>query len=104
MLPNIKPMIRIDMVFLILLMATSTANNTKKEPVLAAPTIFQCVKESPPKNEVPSMRSATPKLAPALIPKTKGPAKGFRNSVCMSKPLTPRPLPTSRAVNAFGSL
>jgi len=47
---------------------------------------------------------ATPKLAPELIPKTKGPANGFLNKVCINKPEIPRPEPTIIAVTAFGNL
>ena len=52
----------------------------------------------------PSINNATPKLAPELIPKTKGPASGFRNKVCIKSPEIPNPLPTIIAVIAFGNL
>lgn len=47
---------------------------------------------------------ATPKLAPDEIPKTKGPASGFLNKVCINNPLTERPEPTKIAVIVLGSL
>ena len=46
--------------------------------------------------------NATPKLAPELIPNTKGPAKGFLNKVCICKPLTPKAAPANVAVKALG--
>ena len=52
----------------------------------------------------PNMTKATPKLAPELSPKTYGPANGFRNKVCISKPLTDNPIPTRIAVMALGNL
>ena len=55
-----------------------------------------------PKNEAPKIRIATPKLAPELIPKTKGPASGFLNKVCINKPLIDKPEPTIIAVIALG--
>lgn len=48
------------------------------------------------------MRVATPRLAPELIPKTSGPAKGFRKIVCICKPLTPKATPANTAANALG--
>ena len=60
--------------------------------------------KTPPKTPEPKITKATPKLAPELIPKTKGPAKGFLKSVCMSKPEIPKPEPTKIAVMAFGNL
>lgn len=47
---------------------------------------------------------ATPKLDPELNPKTSGPANGFRNKVCISKPLIDNPIPTTIAVIALGNL
>ena len=41
---------------------------------------------------------ATPRLAPELIPKTEGPAKGLRKTVCICKPLTAKPAPATKAV------
>ena len=53
-------------------------------------------------NAEPKMTNATPKLAPELKPKTSGPAKGFRNKVCINKPLMDNPIPTRIAVIALG--
>ena len=47
---------------------------------------------------------AAPRLAPELIPKTKGPASGFLNKVCINKPLKDKLLPANMAVKAFGIL
>ena len=56
----------------------------------------------PVKNVEPINSSAAPKLAPELIPKTKGPANGFLNNVCIKRPLKDNPAPTNMEVNAFG--
>ena len=108
MLPNIKPIIRIAIVSLTLLDTAKTANNTKKLPRLAAITILhleiKAVANKPPNNPEPKITTATPKLAPELIPKTKGPANGFLNKVCINKPEIPKPEPTKIAVMALGSL
>ena len=45
---------------------------------------------------------ATPKLAPASMPKMEGPAKGFFNAVCNIKPQTAKEAPHNNAVNACG--
>jgi hypothetical protein len=37
------------------------------------------------------------------MPSTDGPAKGFRNKVCMRRPLAANPAPASAAVIALGS-
>ena len=58
--------------------------------------------ENPEKSEAPIIRRAAPKLAPELIPKTKGPANGFLKSVCIKSPLSANPPPTKIAVHAFG--
>ena len=50
------------------------------------------------------IKIATPKLAPELIPKTYGPARGFLNNVCINNPLIESPEPTIIAVIAFGNL
>ena len=108
MLPNINPTMRMDSVFRIFLTTNSTAPKTKKEPKLAASAMLQdcCASpaKTPPKREAPNKRKATPRLAPELIPKTKGPAKGFLKRVCINKPLMPKPDPTRMAVMAFGIL
>ena len=48
----------------------------------------------PPKK---SITTATPKLAPELIPKIEGPARGLRNVVCRSSPDTASPAPAKNA-------
>ena len=105
--PNINPMIRMDMVFLTLFAASKTANNTKAAPKLDASAMAQFDKANdakiPPKILEPRISNATPKLAPEDIPKTKGPANGLRNKVCINKPLIDNPEPTKIAVIAFGN-
>ncbi len=106
-LPNIKPIINIDMVFLTLFAAINTAESTINAPKLAAKAIpkFENAKELiPPISDTPKMSKATPKLAPELIPSTNGPASGFLNKVCINKPLIDNPEPTKTAVIALGSL
>lgn len=94
------------MVFLIFFEAIITKINTVNEPKLAAKAILQLDNKKSVKiklnKDVPKIKTATPKLAPELIPNTKGPAKGFRNKVCINKPLIPNPDPTIIAVNDFG--
>jgi hypothetical protein len=53
---------------------------------------------------VASITAATPKLAPAVIPRTDGPANGFLKSVCICKPATDSALPAKIAVIALGNL
>ncbi len=83
-----------------------TTSNTKKLPILAATAkeaSFRIVNEaSPVTNDAPINSNAAPRLAPELMPKTKGPASGLRKSVCINRPLKDRPPPTKIAVNAFG--
>ncbi len=94
------------MVFRTLLAAKITADNTKNAPKLAAIGNENEAKVSeiknPPKKLEPNNNRATPKLAPEEIPNTNGPANGFRNKVCINKPLTDNPEPTIIAVIAFG--
>ena len=94
------------MVFLTLFAAIITADSTKKAPKLAAIANAQFEnaidKKTPPKILEPKINKATPKLAPEEIPKTKGPASGFLNKVCINKPQMDNPEPTKIAVIAFG--
>ncbi len=97
-----------DMVFLTRFAVIITAESTKKAPKLAAIAIAQLEnaidKKTPPKRLEPKINIATPKLAPDEIPKTKGPASGFLNNVCINKPQIDKPEPTKIAVIAFGNL
>lgn len=85
-----------------------TASNTKKLPKLAAITILQLdimlPAKRPPNKLDPRITKETPRLAPELMPKTKGPASGFLNNVCIKSPEIPKPEPTRIAVMAFGNL
>jgi hypothetical protein len=96
------------MVFLTLFAAIITADKTKKAPKLAAigkdQSDNELVRKNPPKIDEPKTNTATPKLAPEEIPKTKGPANGFLNKVCINKPQIDQPEPTKIAVIDFGIL
>jgi len=108
MLPNINPIIKIAIVSRTLEDTIMTANKTKKLPKLAAITKLHLeikkAAKNPLKIEAPIITKATPKLAPDVIPRTKGPANGFLNKVCINNPEMPKPEPTKMAVNAFGNL
>lgn len=108
MLPNISPIINIAIVSRTLEDTIKTARSTKKLPKLAAITMLHFeinnVEKIPPKIPDPKITKATPKLAPELIPRTKGPANGFLNKVCINNPEIPKPEPTKIAVKAFGNL
>lgn len=95
------------MVFLTLFAANNTAKSTKAAPKLEAVAIAQLDMDNeaknPPKILDPKINKATPKLAPEEIPNTNGPAKGFRNKVCISSPQMDSPEPTKIAVIAFGN-
>ncbi len=87
------------------------ARSTKAAPIDAAITINQL----PP---MPSERmvkavvalpaanitAATPKLAPAVMPNTEGPANGFLKRVCICRPPTDKAAPTNTAVMVLGNL
>src|SRR5574344_1890566 len=71
------------------------ASRTSIKPeILKGPAI-----KLPPKSNI---TTATPKLAPELIPKIDGSAKGFTKTVCSSNPLTAKPAPQNKAVTACG--
>ena len=95
-----------DIVFFNFLATNITALKTIKAPKLAANANpkFENAKAAklPPKSEIPNIKIATPRLAPELMPNTNGPAKGFLNKVCISKPLIESPEPTNIAVIDFG--
>ena len=82
-----------------------TANSTIKLPKLAAITILhleiKTVARNPPMRLDPKITIATPKLAPELIPRTKGPANGFLNKVCIRSPDIPKPEPARTAGERF---
>src|SRR5574344_1042342 len=52
--------------------------------------------------EEPITTTATPKLAPLLIPKIEGPAKGFLNKDCITKPATDNAAPHNIAAITRG--
>ena len=110
--PNIKPIIKIDKLFLILALKSKMINSTINAPIIAAISMLNlrllsklslsrvCLLNKP----VPITNSATPKPAPELMPSTDGPAIGFRNSVCINNPTTDKPIPVRIAVIDFGIL
>ena len=51
-----------------------------------------------------NITAATPRLAPAVIPKTEGPARGFLKRVCIWRPPTERAAPAKTAVMVLGNL
>jgi hypothetical protein len=57
-----------------------------------------------PKMGAPRMKMATPRLAPELIPRTYGPARGFLKRVCISRPLNDKATPVATATTAFTNL
>ena len=95
------------MVSLTLKVTANTASKTKKLPKAEAITKLQGPSKKPPKvppkTPAPNINKATPKLAPLLNPRTKGPAKGFLNNVCIINPEIAKPPPTKIAVIAFGN-
>ena len=98
--PNIKPTMSKAILFLILKLANMTTVISVPAPKVAAKTNSQSAKKPiliPAKTQ-----NATPKLAPELIPKTKGPASGFWKNVCICKPLSERAIPTKSAVIVRG--
>ena len=107
-LPNINPIIKMVIASLTFVETIKTVSKTKKLPKVAAMTMLhfdaKTPRNMPPKSEAPMVTNATPKLAPEVMPSTKGPASGFLNNVCTISPEIPRPEPTIIAVNAFGNL
>lgn len=105
-LENISPTINIAIVSRSFWETTRMANRTTVLPKHEAKIIpkeeTKNDAKNAGKNADPKITKATPKLAPELSPKTYGPANGFRNNVCISKPLTDNPIPTKTAVIAFG--
>ena len=65
---------------------------------------IKAVAKNPPNRPDPKIIKATPKLAPDVIPNTKGPANGFLNKVCINNPEIPSPEPTKIDVTALGNL
>ena len=107
-LPNIKPTIRIAIVSRNRCDTAKTVSNTIELPMVDAKTTpyddNKTVLKKGGSKLAPNITKATPKLEPELSPKTYGPASGFRNSVCINKPLMDSPIPTRIAVIALGSL
>ncbi|EMR01217.1 hypothetical protein ADICEAN_03648 [Cesiribacter andamanensis AMV16] len=86
--------------------ARKMSTSTPAEPSAAAPAVSQGSQSGARKAPTPRLpaisSSATPRLAPELMPSTKGPARGLRNRVCICRPATASPLPAATAVRALG--
>ena len=83
--------------------ASKTSILPKLEAITSDHLLNKSVAKNPPSPEAPIIKSATPRLAPLLMPNTKGPAKGLRKSVCIKSPLMESPAPTIMAVSALGN-
>ena len=106
--PIIIPRIRIVIISRTFEETRRTSNNIAAAPIQAA-IISAQLPSIPDKFSVkndgnPITTKATPRLAPELIPRTSGPASGFRKIVCICSPLTLRAIPANIAANAFGNL
>ena len=102
--PNIIPRIRITMMSLIRRLTAMIDNRMSADPIHAAPAVPTLASnECPamPSSGAPNRNNATPRLAPELIPSTKGPASGLRNNVCINRPLAASENPASTATTAF---
>ncbi len=108
--PTIKPIISNATLFLTRKEMSKINPKTKLAPAVEAKSIIQLS----PKPNLPNAKIAvaekpesttiaTPKLAPAVIPNTEGPANGFRNNVCICKPANDNAPPAKIAVMAFGN-
>ena len=82
---------------------------TDSEPTVAAivsassPMYPSLLSATPPTLPESRMTSATPRLAPELMPSTEGPASGLRKTVCICRPLTANPAPATKAVSDWGT-
>ena len=102
--PNIIPRIRITIMSLIRRLTAMINNRMSADPIHAAPAVPTLASnECPamPSSGAPNRNNATPRLAPELIPSTKGPASGLRNNVCINRPLAASENPASTATSAF---
>lgn len=100
----IIPKISITIISFILWLTAATTANIAAAPIHAAPatpTVESHADEDIPSRGAPRIKSATPRLAPELTPKTYGPANGLRNRVCICKPLTESAAPARIATTAF---
>ena len=73
-------------------------SSTKAPPAIAAITVDKLPIIIPP--ALANTIIATPKLEPAVIPSTEGPAKGFLKSACIWIPAKAKPEPAKIAVVA----
>lgn len=102
---NIRPTSKIVMLFLCFFDMITIIIVTLKAPKIENKVTidFPIIKNPETFNDVNSIVAiATNKLAPLLIPNAYGPAKGFLNKLCISKPQIAKPDPAMIQVNAFG--
>ena len=98
-------MISSVLLFLINLEIPSKRNVTKTAPIIANNEIVNLsLPTENPKEFNAKTPNATPKVDPEVIPKTEGPARWFRNKVCINKPATEIPAPHKIAVKVLGVL
>ncbi len=109
MLPSIIPIMSNEAVSRTLGEMDTIINITANEPIHAA-TIMPQLEETPSplmiayvSSPPPSENMATPRLAPVLMPRTYGPAKGFRKKVCINNPDMGNAMPVINAVIARGN-
>ena len=88
-----------------------TATAPMKAPIVTAKKPPKCSVVSLSGRSVPptlmtpprsNITSATPRLAPLVMPRMEGPASGLRKEVCNNSPDVAREAPHRRAVNACG--
>ena len=102
---SIIPMISIVLILRTLRDRDITKSSIAAEPIHAIPVIpKECSHEAEAKPNigVASVKSATPRLAPEFTPKTYGPARGLRKSVCICKPLAESAIPANSATSTLG--
>ena len=103
---SIIPTISITLIFRILRDKDITRSSITADPIHAIPVIPNILNHDDvarPSIGAASVKSATPRLAPELIPRTYGPARGLRKSVCICRPLAESAIPAAMATITFGS-
>ena len=103
---SIIPTISITLIFRILRDNNITRSSISAEPIHAIPVMPNILSHDDvamPSIGAASVKSATPRLAPELMPRTYGPARGLRKRVCICRPLAERAIPAAMATITFGS-
>ena len=78
--------------------SSSNIAKTNKEPINAE-TVAEYGEEKPKQR----MPKATARLAPDVMPRIEGPARGFLKQLCSRSPQTPKAAPQNNAVIAAGT-